>query len=175
MKSTSVIVLALLGGSTSAQVLDDGRPELHRKAQALPDVALANVVEAVEAAWAAQTQRWQAPLLIAIAWGESRFIASTVTGIACGPMQTIAYTRTACRSMQNMLAGFKAGVSELEEWDRDRRTHHDLKLILLAYACGNSAFNGTCKKRAWPGWVLKRARALGFVESVRPLRYNSVM
>jgi hypothetical protein len=42
----------------------------------------------------------------------------------------------------------------------DRRVRGDLRLALLYRACGNRAFDGTCRKRAWPGWVLRRAAAL---------------
>lgn len=132
----------------------------------LPDVDPARATGATIAALAVETDEFPAELLLAIAWGESRFINETRTGRACGAMQTIARAGD-CERWRDPIEGFRAGVDELREWSRDHRTRGDLRLILGAYACGNSIFNGTCTKTRWPGWVLARARKLG-MHDVRP-------
>lgn len=133
---------------------------LWRRAAELPDVRPKLITPSVAAALTAETNEFPAELLLAIAWGESRFEPGTHTGRACGPMQTIARDGD-CARWCDPIEGFKAGVVELTEWSHDRRTHGDLRSILLAYACGNSAFDGSCTKKRWPGWVLVRARKLG--------------
>jgi hypothetical protein len=127
----------------------------------LPDVEPAFVEPTVRAALAEETARFPAELLIAIAWGESRFDATVITGKCCGTMQTMAHSRADCIRWRDPRASFAAGVAELDEWAHDKHTHGALRLILLAQACGYSAFNGTCKKTRWPSWVLARARRLG--------------
>lgn len=167
MKITALLVCMAIEGSAFAQVSDeeaskaarDRSLELYRKVDALPDVDHEDASRAVDAALVVETAQAPAELLLAIAWGESRYKASTITGHACGPMQTIPSKHISCQAMQIPLIGFAAGAAELRSWLRV--AHGDLRLALLAYACGNSAFDGTCKKTAWPGWVLHRARRLG--------------
>lgn len=154
------------------QILDGESLEraltLWRRAAELPDVRPELILPSVSAALTAETPEFPAELLLAIAWGESRFEPGTHTGRAYGPMQTIARPGTNDGARwRDPIEGFKAGVAELREWSRDHRTHGDLRSILFAYACGNAAFNDTCTKTRWPGWVLARAHKLG-MRDVRP-------
>jgi hypothetical protein len=171
MSIRALLVCASLGGSAAGspqavEVPTDRAARLTRQAQALPDVAGADAKIAVEAALLVETEELPAELLVAIAWGESRFISSTVTGRACGPMQTIAWSRASCRAMQIPLVGFALGVVELKQWLRVARG--DLRLALLGQACGWSAFREGCSKGQWPGWVLRRASVLGLTVARKP-------
>lgn len=132
------------------------------RTMSLPDVEPERVLPAVIAAVDAETDEFPAELLLAIAWGESRFDSSVRTGHACGIMQTIPKRDSDCAAWRDPSAAFAAGVAELNEWMHDHRTHGDVHLVLLAQACGNSAFAGTCAKTRWPGWVLARAFRLGY-------------
>lgn len=161
----STLISVLFGLFLDGESLDRAI-ELHRRASELPDVRAELIAPTVAAALTAETPEFPAELLIAIAWGESRFEPGAHTGRACGPMQTIARTGD-CERWRDPFAGFQAGVDELTQWSRDRRTHHELRLILGAYACGNSIFDGTCTKTRWPSWVLARAKRLG-LRDVRP-------
>jgi hypothetical protein len=134
---------------------------MHRTAS-LPDVELTRAAPAVAAALEAETPEFPAELLLAIAWGESRFDSTVHTGRACGIMQTIARRPGDCATWREPRAAFAAGVAELTEWAHDRRTGGNVRLVLLAQACGNAAFDGTCRKTRWPGWVLGRAEQLGY-------------
>jgi hypothetical protein len=166
------LLIALLFVGLSFQPLDGKQLqrtfELYQRTNQLADVDPELILPAVTAALTAETDRFPAELLLAVAWGESRFISSTHTGKACGIMQTIPSKPDDCRRWLDPVEGFKAGVAELIEWSRDARTHNDVRTILLAYACGNQAFDGTCIKEKWPDWVLARARRLG-MRNVRPL------
>ena len=167
----SLLVFASLGGSAAGspqavEVPTDRAAKLTRQAQALPDVAAADAEIAVRAALLVETPELPAELLIAIAWGESRFVPTTVTGRACGSMQTIAWSRASCRAMQIPLVGFWFGVRELSSWLRVARG--DLRLALLGQACGWSAFREGCSKGRWPGWVLRRASVLGLTVARNP-------
>lgn len=159
MRIVALLASLVLGGSAAAQPHEDRATRLVAMAQALPDVSPGQAEVAARAALIVETRELPAELLLAIAWGESRFAPSTVTGHACGPMQTIAWSRASCHAMQIPLVGFLVGVRELEAWLRVARG--DLRLALLGQACGVSALRGTCSKTAWPGWVLRRARQLG--------------
>ncbi len=131
----------------------------------LPDVRPDVVEPAVQGALLAETDRVPAELIIAISWGETRLIATTVTGSACGPMSSIRRNRRQCNAVLNYTDGYRAGVEELESHLRDRRIRGNIRLALLYFACGNSAFDGTCKKKQWPGWVLRRAQYIQEHES----------
>lgn len=139
---------------------------LFHRASELPDVRAELVAPTVAAALTAETPEFPAELLVAIAWGESRFEPGAHTGRACGPMQTIARAGD-CERWRDPFKGFQAGVVELTTWSHDPHTHGDLRLVLGGYSCGYAAFNGTCRKARWPGWVLTRARKLG-MRDVRP-------
>ena len=130
---------------------------------ALPDIRRQDAITAADAAALVETRRFPAELLLSIAWGESRFESATTNayGRVCGPMQTMARSRADCELMQQVPAyGFAAGVRELQAWARDRRTHGRLDLVLLGFACGNAAFDGTCRKLEYPSWVIHRMRRL---------------
>ena len=169
MRRAALLVSLALAGpaferpATGQVTASEDRPdELLRRAQALSDVRADDARAAVIAALAVETSDVPAELLIAIAWGESRFIGATVTGRACGVMQTIARSRRECELLAVPIVGFAAGAAELRTWLADRRVRGDLRLALLAMACGNSAFSGGCLKGRWPAWVLARARKLGY-------------
>lgn len=172
MRAFAVVVsLALVSAAnawsspepTSVETGTTRRAKLIQRTERLGDVRPADVITAVDAAIAAETMRYPAELLLAIAWGESRLISSTVTGIACGPMQTIANARGPCTLMKIPALGFLAGVHELEAWEHDPWTRGRLELVLLGYAAGYAGFTqADHPKRAWPGWVLWRAHQLGY-------------
>lgn len=127
----------------------------------LPDVEPNVVVPAVIGAMAAETPDFPAELLIAIGWGETRLDSRVHTKYVCGVMQAVITKRSDCEQWStDPIAGFRAGVAELEEWRHDRRTGGKLTNVLLAQACGQKAFEGTCQKGHWPAWVIGRARCL---------------
>lgn len=174
MLAIALIVFGSLGGSTAQSSVDGVQPkaaqvettdraeQLIRRTEALPDVARHDAEVAARTALLVETADVPAELLIAIAWGESRFVPTTITGRACGLVQTIGASPSACKAMTVPIIGMLAGIAELRGWLRI--AHGDLRLALLAYACGYSAFDGTCSKQAWPGWVLHRARSLGLLD-----------
>lgn len=172
MKLQALVVCALLGGSAAKSFGDwfqippsasddttDRANQLIQRAERLSDVRADEARDAAVGALLVETDSVPASLLVAIAWGESRFIPTTVTGRACGLVQTIPDAHLSCEAMKVPIVGMLAGRLELEGWLRLARG--DLHLALLAYACGFSAFDGSCAKQAWPGWVLARARRLG--------------
>lgn len=147
-------------------LLIDSRAErLYERTIDLPDVRPDLVMPAVQSALLNETPDIPAELMIAIAWGETRLNPTTITGHVCGPMSTVAKNMHECRKLFSHIEGYKAGVAELEKALQDSRVHGDMRLALLYFACGNSAFNGTCTKGRWPTWVLGRAKAL-----TRPLK-----
>lgn len=169
MQTRALIVFALLGSAEISQgdstppanqSSEDRADLLIAKAQLLPDVGLRDATVAAHAALLVETERVPAELLIAIAWGESRFVASTVTNRACGLLQVIAGSRAECSFLEIPLVNAYVARRQLEEWLRVSRG--DLRKALLGNACGFSAFTGTCSKTRWPGWVLERARSLGW-------------
>jgi len=139
---------------------------LHDAARKLPDVASLRLVDQfVDVALELQTQRVPAALLVALAWGESRFDASAQP--ACGVMQV--YPRdldepaTSCAEWRRDLhAGVRAGVREIEMMLADKRVSGNMRRALLYRACGNKAFDGSCeaKKYAWVTAAMDRWRAL---------------
>lgn len=157
-----LIASTLLLGSASA---DDRLDNLRHNARLLPDVRLTDVEAAVEAAISVETPDLPASLLVSIMWGESRFVPDVRTGRVCGVMQVnpsdIGRPRSDCtRWKHDIRAAAAAGVKELQMMLGDRRVSGNLRKALLYRACGNSAFDGTCKKGRWPGWVLRRATKL---------------
>jgi len=161
MKARIVVVfLALHQTSSSADTRAD---KLEALARSMPDVRPTQATEAARAALIVETAELPAELLLAIAWGESRFDPTVVTGKACGPMQTIPSRPDDCARWRDPVEGFRAGRDELaDELMHDHRVHGDLRLALLAYACGNSVFDGTCKKLGWPSVIIERAKGLGW-------------
>jgi hypothetical protein len=144
---------------------------------ALGDVREDHVRPAVRAAERHGTPRISPELLVSIMWGESRFRPDQRTGRVCGVMQVgpadINRPHSDCVIWaRDVDAAVAAGVLELEMLLADRRVHGDIRLALLYRACGNSAFDGTCRKTGWPGWVLRRAERLkeGRHAATKPIR-----
>ena len=170
MRTHALIVFALLGsaeisqGDVSTSPANQDRTEraetLIAKTQLLPDVGLRDATVAAHAALLVETDQVSAELLIAIAWGESRFVAGVVTNRACGLLQIIAASRAECSLLKIPIVNAYVARRQLEEWLRVSRG--DLRKALLGNACGFSAFTGACSKTRWPGWVLERARSLGW-------------
>ena len=131
----------------------------------LPDVQPNLVIPTVIGAMHAETDEYPAELLIAIAWGESRLDPTVRTGVVCGILQVnptdINRPRSDCDVWsQSAEEGIQAGVIEMDMLRADSRVRGDLQLALLYRACGNAAFDGTCRKTRWPEWVIDRARCL---------------
>jgi hypothetical protein len=139
---------------------------LHERARALPDVESPDLTDQlVGAALEEQTQRVPAALIVAIAWGESRF--DRAARPACGVMQVypndLEEPAAACVAWRRDLrAGVRAGVKEIEIMLADKRVRGDMRRALLYRACGNKAFDGTCSvpKHAWVKATMERWRAL---------------
>jgi len=137
---------------------------LHAAARNLPDVATPGMADdVVDFAVMRQTRRVPAALIVALAWGESRF--DPMASPACGVMQVypndLGEPASACALWRRDLqAGVRAGVREIEMMLDDKRVHNDLYLALLYRACGNQAFNGTCAKHAWVRDALYRWHTL---------------
>lgn len=153
------VILALL---SPVDYQDLRVAKIRANAHNLPDVQPELIDSAVDAAFATETLAVPAELLLSIAWGESRFRPDQRTGVVCGALQVnpddIGEPRGNCvRWANDMHLGFAAGVRELEMMLADRRVRGNLRLALLYRACGNAAFDGTCTKGQWPGWVLMRA------------------
>lgn len=169
MSIKTLLVSVALGGSaasspvgsrpTAIEIDDSRAARLVNTAIGLPDVDPRAAEVATTAALFVESRTVPAELLVAIAWGESRFKPTTVTGRACGLVQVVARDRASCALLQIPIVGMLVGRFELEEWLR--LAHGDLHLALLGNACGISALRGGCLKTSWPGWVLARARRLG--------------
>jgi hypothetical protein len=172
MSIKTLLVSAALGGSAASSLANPTTGDTARatkligQARALSDVHPDEAEVAARAALLVETSKVPAELLVAIAWGESRFVPTTMTGRACGLVQVVARSRGACELLKIPVVGMLVGRIELEEWLRLSRGN--LRLALLGNACGMSAFDGSCIKTAWPSWVLARARRLGFDLDVGP-------
>lgn len=104
------------------------------------------------------TAQLDAPLLLAVAWRETRLDATRVAGrwAYCGVMQTEAHgDRASCLDQQNLNVGYWLGAQELVYWLG--RRHGDLARALASHACGNTI---TRRCRAYAGHVLSMAAAL---------------
>lgn len=136
--------------------------QLHEAARELPDVSSPDLADRfVDVALELQTPRVPAALIIALAWGESRFDASARP--ACGVMQVyprdLGEPAASCAEWRRDLhAGVRAGVREIETMLADKRVRGNMRLALLYRACGNKAFDGTCdaKKYAWVTTAMAR-------------------
>jgi len=139
---------------------------LHERARALPDVESPDLTDQlVVAALEEQTPRVPAALIVAIAWGESRFDRDARP--ACGVMQVypndLEEPASACVEWRRDLrAGVRAGVREIEIMLADKRVRGDMRRALLYRACGNKAFDGTCStpKHAWVKATMERWHVL---------------
>lgn len=110
------------------------------------------------------TPRVPAELLVALAWGESRFESDAKPG--CGVLQVFprdiglgdfAYCDRWRASVGEAVA---AGVQEIEMMLDDHRVRGSMTGALLYRACGNVAFDGTCSqaKVRWVAKALERWR-----------------
>jgi hypothetical protein len=159
----------------------------------VPGLAWSDAFGHVIAAEQSATIRVQPELLLAIAFVESRFDPTATSrvedgvrrtgpysGIApppnlvataslyCGPLQTFAGSWRDCLALRALPTAYAAGVSELEQWLRDRRVHGDLVRALAGHGCGNhGVLTGKCN--AYPERVLgmQRVFTLGGTRSVR--------
>lgn len=138
---------------------------LHAAAADLPDTDSALVAPMVLAAIAEETPRAPAALLVALAWGESRFDQRAQP--LCGVLQVspidIGRPMSDCAVWRgDVQLAVRAGVTEIEMMMADHRVAGDLKRMLLYRACGNKAFDGTCdaKKYAWVEAAIARYRQL---------------
>ena len=138
---------------------------LHAAASDLPDTDSALVAPMVLAAVAEETPRAPAALLVALAWGESRFDQRAQP--LCGVLQVnpidVGRPMSDCAVWRgDVRLAVRAGVTEIEMMMADHRVAGDLRRALLYRACGNKAFDGTCdaKKYAWVKAAIARYRQL---------------
>jgi hypothetical protein len=146
--------------STSIASADVGE-----NAKTLPDVRQEHLADAIVAVHKLATKQVDEALLLSIMWGESRFVPTVRTGKVCGIMQVnprdIGQPRSDCDVWdRDVEAAVAAGIKEIEIMLADKRVRGNLRRALMYRACGNAAFNGTCKKGAWVDAVLKRAHRL---------------
>ena len=155
--SQSLVVLLALAGEATADVRQNARE--------LPDVKPKYLEPAVAAATELATEQVDAALLVSIMWGESRFVPNVRKGHVCGIMQVspahIGRPRSDCKVWdRDIWAAIAAGILEIEIMLKDRRVRGNIRKALLYRSCGNSAFDGTCKKFGWVNGVIKRAARL---------------
>ena len=138
---------------------------LYDAAVELPDTDATLVRPMVDAAIAEETPRAPAALLVAAAWGESRFDQRAQP--LCGVLQVspvdIGRPMSDCAAWRGDLQlAVRAGVTEIETMMADARVAGDLRRMLLYRACGNKAFDGTCAaaKYAWVEATIARYRQL---------------
>ncbi len=134
----------------------------------LPDQHLTEVAAAEHIYWAtqAETATLDAPLLLAVAWRETRFDETSVSGRwrYCGVLQTQAHGyKSRCLDQQNLNVGYGLGVLELEEWLH--HSHGNLKHALAHHACGNRMRyqrpdGSWCEGLRYAASVMKMADAL---------------
>ncbi len=146
-----LIVIALVAP------IDHVRARAHR----LPDIADELVDPVVDAAFKHATRRVPAALIVALVWGESR--GRNDAQPRCGVMQVwpadLDLPPSNCAAWRHDIdAGVAAGVLEIETMLRDPRVAGDLRRALLYRACGNVAFDGSCKaeKIAWVDKAIAR-------------------
>jgi hypothetical protein len=120
----------------------------------LPDTDATRARAMALAAIAEETPRAPAPLLVALAWPESRFdqLATPLCGVLQVNPVDIGRPASDCAILRRDLRrAVQAGVTEIEMMLDDHRVAGDVRRMLLYRACGNAAFNGTCspKKYVW--------------------------
>jgi hypothetical protein len=136
-------------------------PGLAQRAEQLPDVKPDLTAPMVESALRHGTDKIPAALIVALAWGESRFQLDAKP--RCGVMQVwpadIDRPASDCEVWRRDLdAGVMAGVEEIRMLLADSRVAGDMRRALLYRACGNVAFDGTCdgKKIRWVNEAISR-------------------
>ena len=138
---------------------------LNSQAQQLPDTKPDEVAAFVSVAVFEETPRVSAELLVALAWGESRFKQDV--GPGCGVLQVFPkYLKNrawTCKVLQTDLTlAVRSAVVALEEMLDDKRVRGDLHKALMYRACGNVYFKGTCSdhKARWVRAAEARARKM---------------
>ena len=139
---------------------------LYAAASKLPDIGDGSLVPPmVIAAILEETPRAPAALLVSAGWGESRFDQRAQP--LCGVLQVnpidIGRPMSDCAVWrEDLRLAVRAGVTEIEMMLADHRVAGDLRLMLLYRACGNVAFDGTCRadKYAWVEAAIARYHQL---------------
>lgn len=114
-----------------------------------------------------------APLLLALAWSESRFDPGARP--LCGVMQVsprdLEEPRSSCRVWRrDLAAGMAAGVREIEKILREiPRVRRELHRALEYRACGGKAFTRHCRKGRW----VRRVEALAERIRARPFHIDA--
>lgn len=155
---------------------------LYAAAPMEPELLMAHVQAAFDAAEEANHADIDAELLLAMAFIESRFETATLsrvenkrrihgrypstlppknldkgTSLYCGPLQTRARTWDECMEQRNLAVAYRAGARELGNWLRDRYVRGDLTRALAGYGCGyHGVRTGKCNR--YPNRVLYQAR-----------------
>lgn len=156
------LALTLLLASTPAAA-DYRAAGIRRAVHTLGDAREEDMDAAVNAALEfepADVPGLDAPLILAIAWSESRF--QTHAKPLCGVMQVSPRDMDQHRSMcrvwrRDIRSGIEVGVAEIRKiMDEIPRVRGDLSRALEYRACGGVAFTRRCHKRRW----VSRVRAL---------------
>jgi hypothetical protein len=140
--------------------------------------AYAHVIAAEEVAAGPVT----AELLLGVAFVESRYDPTAVSRVVgrtrstgrypsrvppanldvraslfCGPLQTYATSWSMCLAMRNLRTGYRAGVSELQQWLKDPRVRGNVTRALAGHGCGyHGVITGACN--GYPGRVIAMER-----------------
>lgn len=190
MKKTKLLILTtttlLLSSTSVAEGEVDSRfDRLVSAVNKLPDFDKKFTNDVVQAAIDSETENFPAELILSIAWQETRFNYTKQTNRqkVCGIMQTspksIGLKMSICKDWNlDPKLGFMAGITALETMMKDSRVYGKSKnntasikaacgvnpsarcKSILYYACGNSAFDGTCTKTQYPKVILKRMKFL---------------
>lgn len=163
----AALTLVILGLSSSAHA-DLRKAGMRRALRELGDAKPELMDQALEAALDIETRGdipgLDAPMILAIAWAESRFEPGV--GHLCGVMQvspkSMGLPHSVCpRWRVSVRAGMEAGIQHLRMLlDDVRRVRGDLDRALEYRACGGKAFTKACLKRPWLGRVKKIADRL---------------
>lgn len=166
----AALTLLLATSSAGADVRTAGiRRAVHELGDARPEDMDAAVEAALE--FESHVPGLDAPLLLAIAWAESRF-QPTAGRVFCGVMQVrprdMGLPASRCRAWRaSVRAGIEIGVREVQKiMDDIPRVRRDLQRALEYRACGGKAFTRRCHKR---GWI---RRVEGIAERIRRPPYR---
>jgi hypothetical protein len=140
---------------------------LYELAHALPDIPRDRIDHVVAVAIDDATPEITAGLIVTLCWAESRCLPKTHDNTGCGVLQVDPKDMDEPASMcavyaDSIESGIAIGVREIERLLADRRVHHNLRLALQYRACGNVAFDGTCRqvKIKWVDEVMRIADIL---------------
>lgn len=164
--------LLLTAGPAAADIRSAGiRRAVHELGDARPEEMDSAIDAALELEDTAGITGLDAPLLLAIAWAESRF--DSHAGPLCGVMQVsprdMDEPRSSCQVWRrDVRAGIAVGIREIRKILREiPRVRGDLGRALEYRACGGKAFTRGCS-RAKRRWVT-HVEAIA-TEIRRPLR-----